>query len=135
MLIPVLMNKLPEEFKIISREFEKNVWGISKVLKIFKCELTAREKVTSQLDLGPQSDIPYSASNLFTSGQKFQKGTQGTDDKSKFKNMCIFCRRNHSSTRCDIVTDPKVRKQIIINDKRCFVSLRLGHNAKACQKN
>ena len=59
----------------------KNVWDISKVLKIFKCELTAREKVTSQRDLGPQSDIPYSASNLFTSGQKFQKGTQGTDDK------------------------------------------------------
>ena len=37
-------------------------------MKIFKYELTAREKVTSQCDSGPQSDIPYSASNLFTRG-------------------------------------------------------------------
>ena len=82
-------------------------------MNIFKCELTAREKVTSQHDLGPQSDIPHSASNLFTSGQKFQKGTQGTDDKSKCaKNMCMFCRRNHPSTRCDIVTDPKVENKL-----------------------
>ena len=119
------MNKLPEEFKIIiSREFDKNVSDISKVCEIFKCELTAQENVTSQRDLGPQSDMPYSASNLFTSGQKFQKGMQGTDDKRKFKNMCIFCRRNHSSTRCDIVTDPKVRKQIIINSPCTQMAIR-----------
>ena len=79
---------------------------------IFKCGFTVREKVTSQCDLGPQDDIPYSASNLFTSGKKFPKGTEGADDKSKFQNMCIFCCRYHSSTRCDIVTDPKVRKQL-----------------------
>ena len=102
-----------EEFKIIIlREFDKNVWDIPKVLKIFKCELTAREKSMLQCDLGPQNDIPYSASNLFTSRQKFQKGTQGTDDKSKFKDMCMFCRTNHSSTRYDIMTDPKVRNKL-----------------------
>ena len=48
---------------------------------------------------------------------------------------CIFCHRNHSLTRCDIVIDPKVRKQIIINDKQSFVCLRLGNSAKAFQKN
>ena len=104
-------------------------------MKIFKCELIAREKGMLQCNLGPQNNIPYSASNLFTSGQKFQKGTQGTDDKSKFKDMCMFCRTNHSSTRYDIITDPKVRKQIIINDKQCFGCLCLVHSAKACQKN
>ena len=72
MLIPVLMNKLPQEFKtIISREFDKNFWGISIVSQIFKCELTATENVTLQCDSRPLSDVPYSALNLFTSGQKF----------------------------------------------------------------
>ena len=38
MLIPVLMNKLLKEFKIIiSRGYDQNVWNISKVLQIFKC--------------------------------------------------------------------------------------------------
>ena len=60
MLIPVLMKKLLEGFKVnILREFDKNVWGISKFLKIFKCELTTQEKVTTKRDWGPQSDVPY----------------------------------------------------------------------------
>ena len=49
--------------------------------------------------------------------------------------MYIFCRRSHSSTKRDILADQKVRKQIIMNDKRCFACLRLRNSAKTCQKN
>ena len=49
--------------------------------------------------------------------------------------MYIFCRRSQSSTKRDILADQKVRKQIIMNDKRCFACLRLRNSAKTCQKN
>ena len=53
--------------------------------------------------------------------------------KANLKTCASFAAEITLQTRCDIVTDPKVRKQIIINGKRCFVCLRLGHSAKASQ--
>ena len=46
MLTPVLLTKIPDKFKlVISRQFGKSVWDISKVLEHFNLELEAREKV------------------------------------------------------------------------------------------
>ena len=41
--------------------------------------------------------------------------------------MCIFYCWNNSATRCNIATDPNVKKQIIINDKQYFVCLGLEY--------
>ena len=46
MLVPVLLSKLPSDFKlIISRQFGKNVWNIEQIIKSFKVELEARERI------------------------------------------------------------------------------------------
>ena len=43
LLVLVLMNKLPDELKIImSRQFGKNVWKIGPVLRVFRNQIEAR---------------------------------------------------------------------------------------------
>ena len=45
LLVPVLMNKLPEELRlIITRHFEGGIWHLEKLLKSFKEEVEARER-------------------------------------------------------------------------------------------
>ena len=63
------MKKLPVKL----RECDKTAWNISKVLQTFKCELTAREKITPQRDSVPQSDVPYSDLILLLMRKIFSK--------------------------------------------------------------
>ena len=46
LLIPIMFSKLPEEFLLfISRKLDQDTWNIDKLLKEFKAELEARERV------------------------------------------------------------------------------------------
>ena len=45
LLIPVIVNKLPEELQlVISRKLEKGKWDVEQFMKEFKTELEARER-------------------------------------------------------------------------------------------
>lgn len=49
-----------------------------------------RKKSTQQSDSGSQSDVPYSASNLFRTGQKFQKTRKEQMKGANFKKCASF---------------------------------------------
>ena len=52
LLAPVLMSKLPDELKLLtSRQFGKNVWEITEIMKLFRNELDAREKINVEDNL------------------------------------------------------------------------------------
>ena len=45
-----------------------------------------------------------------------------------------YCKENHTSNKCSVVTDVQARKQILINKTRCFNCLRVGRFVQNCTK-
>ena len=64
----------------------------------------------------------FTASALFT----------GTRENSQ-SIYCIYCRKNHPSSKCDVVTDVTVRKSILRRKGRCFLCLKTGHIIRQCE--
>ena len=135
-----------------------SIWEIQIILDIFRNELEAREKIVVDQKISEIDDFkPVSGSALFSSGFdkknfrgeknfKFEKGQTKIPQEKKFNNSakfhnndqkfrCIFCRRNHSSSSCNIVTKPEIRKNIIKTEKCCFKCLNPGHLISECRSN
>ena len=150
LLVPVLMSKLPDELKLlISRQFGKNIWGTTEIMKLFRNKLKAREKINAENNL---EEKPYSDSILhsFSSDSKkcYKDGFKKNKSRENFKQafeknqrdeskqlLCIFCQRNHKSILWDIITKPEVRKNILKAEKRCFKCLKQGHLVSDCRSN
>ena len=118
-LIPVLQPKLLSELNLVNsgRFSDLDYRDITEVLKVFKEELSAREKTFS-----PELDNPnYSASSLFKANFEKDSGIS-----------CLFCTKSHKTQSCKVVTHVKTRKNIIKNKRRCFVCLKGGHISKNC---
>ncbi|XP_066923479.1 uncharacterized protein [Clytia hemisphaerica] len=140
MLIPIIMEKLPQDIKLVlSRKFE-DVWKLTDIMNELEKELCAREKVSSEENL---RDSGYTAQSLFVGrggnrNRNKNSGNSGNSDqkgKEKTDLLCIFCRRDHYSKNCDIITKPEVRKSILMKESRCFVCMKTGHSAGKCRKN
>ena len=141
-LTPVLLTKIPDEFKlVISRQFGKSVWDISKVLEHFNLELEAREKVNFENSKSTEH-LPTGAAlvahiNKYDNHKKPDSFQHKSPDTTKTyqNNLCVFCKRNHYSTQCNIVTKPDIRKKILMEEKRCFKCMKFGHSALKCRSN
>ena len=48
---------------------------------------------------------------------------------------CVYCKREHASHKCSIVSDPKARLALLRKESRCFVCLRIGHRSVHCKIN
>ena len=130
LLIPVMMEKIPEEFRlVISRKMKSDTWDINELLDAFKEELEAREKsrfvggssnvVEKPLSKQNKLPEPITAAALHSSEQ--------------LKMSCFFCNHpGHKSFNCVTVTDPVKRKEILKRKGRCFVCLKRGHVASSC---
>ena len=78
----MLQSKLPSELNLfVSRRFnDLDFWEVSQVFKVFKEELSAREK-TFSLESG---NTNYTASSLFIANHKVKKYSDVS---------CLFCTR------------------------------------------
>ena len=88
----MLQSKLPSELNLfVSRRFnDLDFWEVSQVFKVFKEELSAREK-TFSLESG---NTNYTASSLFTANHKVKK---------ILTFHACFAHKNHKSQRCKMV--------------------------------
>ncbi|XP_066916217.1 uncharacterized protein [Clytia hemisphaerica] len=123
LLIPILKEKLPDELKIvISRKFGSSIWTLDLLLTYLDEELRAQENCTNsgggKAERTDESDPLYSALGLFSNTEK---------------NVCVFCKKSHSSAKCRKVTNTQSRRDILIREKRCFVCLARGHRSNACR--
>ena len=59
------------------------------------------------------------------------------DTRSGQRNVikCVYCKKNHLSHKCLIVTDVKARQAILRREKRCFICTKTNHVAKICRSN
>ena len=136
-LVNILLQRLPEEIKLIIRRKMNEVsggdtWNMDTLLDTLKkTEVEAREKCMTKshkqysqgvINKKPycNTSIPATASALFAS------------NKNRFQ-TCTFYRGQCRTAQCHVVTDIRERRNILWRQGRCYLSLRkAGHLAKDC---
>ena len=129
LLVPILKNRLPEDVVLLlSRKFDSSVelWEVDQMMKELRLEIEARERCyTGKEDSGNSKE------------QRKKKSMTTTEtllsSSNKNKMSCPYCERPHFPDKCQKVTDPKKRKEILVEKKRCFTCTRSGHNSQACK--
>ena len=126
MLIPCIIQKLPEEIRLeITKDFQKDSWDFDEVLQLFNTQLTAREKCYFMRN-SEKSATKSVNSELNTAFSL-------TSQKSKPNPTCVFCNSpNHKAWNCDVITDVKRRKKMLLDQRRCFNCLSKNHQANKC---
>ena len=126
-LISLVMTKLPAEIKlVISRAMSFNEkWDVDELIEMLRKEIESREmcqmmtnKVKTLDKRSEKNTDDFTASALLT-------------DTSNLS--CTYCKRNHSSSKCTVITDIKARRAFVRNKGRCYVCLKSGHLARSCQ--
>ena len=127
LLIPIITSKIPDDLNlIISRKFDSQEgWDINTVLESLKAEICAREKTVLVSGCSEENEYekfrsPCTSSTLYNQGREL-------------KMLCIFCKKNHKSQNCRIVSDIRTRRNIARSNKLCFVCLKDKHIAKDCR--
>jgi len=127
LLISILKDKLPEELLVtISRGFGGDQWTLDRFMKFFDSELKAKENCLSFSSSGKGESKEQKG---LTTCESFHVG--GTGDR--FKSKCVYCLKNHSSSRCNTITDVAARKAILERLRKCFICLGGGHIAGRCK--
>ena len=127
-VVPILMEKLPKEFRIgMVRSMKKGMleWSLDELVSALDEEMEVRESHDSLLkpvravDRPKQQKQPVStASMLFTPEEKFQK--------------CCFCKQEgHQPSDC-VIKEPEERKNILMKSFKCFLCLKGGHRSFEC---
>ena len=105
-------------------------WELKHLLNMFKQELTSHEKC---LSMSPTKQVPpvnpvyYTLDKNNFSASSLHSGT--------YKAPCSFCKMEHPSNKCDVVTHLSARKAILQEKQKCFNCLRTGHIVKNCSAN
>ena len=137
LLLPILMSRLPQEFKLIlTRNVPKDKWSLDSLLLAFKEELKAREKCV-QLNV---STTVAEKGKVITKGQFPVKAQALVAEQVRRKKQgntnnlyCAFCNQTHQSTMCPIITDPRARREALKRAGKCYNCLRPGHLSRSCQ--
>ena len=128
LLVPIIMSKLPDEIRLtITKGANGDTWELEVLLKTLRAELEAREQCGimkfnngANRTKGISNNAAYTTSALFSSERKV---------------TCTFCKGPHQSAKCQIVSSPQARKDILRKQGRCFVCLKRGHLSRACASN
>ena len=127
-LTPIVMQKLPEEFRIaITRNLESETWNLKDILVEFHKKQHLREQCLVNnkefRSSNQRGELPLSTSALYTDSSK---------DKQSPRVWCSFCNQNHQSSKCNVVTSTESRKEALKNKGNCFLCLKQGHLARIC---
>jgi len=131
LLVPVIMSKVPEDIRlIILRQFSSENWTFEVLLKCFKQELEAREKcvAVSKSSSRKEEQNKRDGDSRIGSSSRALVTKNGKENSVK----CTFCRDNHLSVNCDIVTDVNARWSVVKRNNRCFLCLGTGHGSREC---
>ena len=133
-LTPVLMEKLPNELKIIAgRKLGVEKWDLNGLMEIFKTELSVRENC----GLIP-SDKKKSMKG-YAQGEKREQTASTTSalhaGDRHITGFCAFCKGKHASSRCQTVTNAGARRRILMDAGKRFSCFRNGHIAAGCSSN
>ena len=100
LLVSVLLNKLPQELRlIVSRQVNEEKWNLDRLLNMVEKEISARERAlnSGQTPRKSTRDMP-TGTTLVSSTSTSPKGS--------------YCRQPHTSCSCRSVVNMAKRKQI-----------------------
>ena len=124
LLIPVTMQKLPNEVKLImARNHPGQVWKIQDLLDTIQSEVTAREathisRMPSHKMNITQRPLNSTASSLYGSSQP---------------SKCVYCGGDHYSSMCTTITGVRDHREFLLRAGRCFNCLKPQHHVKDCE--
>ena len=121
LLSSVLMNKLPQELRLIlSRSVGDDHWKLDCLMQALQEEVQAREQAAGapMTSRKPLSCPPTSAT-LLTGGSETPP--------------CRYFQQSRSPRSCDVVVSLDDRIRILREAGRCFSCLRKGHMARQCR--
>ena len=131
LLIPTMMATIPEDLRLIlSRQFCGDNWNLDELLKAFKTELEARERCASS-SVGTNQVH----SSLPKWKRKEAEGNPTAAALASFnrKINCTYCHKSHASVHCNVITDVKARKSLLLKQGRCFICLKKSQIARDYQ--
>ena len=134
MLIPLIMGKIPSEFRLmIRRKFEKGTWDINGLLETFRTELEVREHCEVVSTKSNQRDQGHGSYNNRQRARPISAAALITTNKRQL--TCTFCKQGHASSSCNIIPDIGARKNVLRREGRCFICLKRSHVARNCSAN
>ena len=126
-LAPFIMELLPHKVQLnINRTLDEELWNLTKLLTIIKCEINAREKCTTAME---QERV---GKNVFSSEDSLSVASLFAGQKSK--PLCVFCKKTHWSDKCGTISDPSSRKEFLKQGGYCFLCLKEDHKIRDCKR-
>ena len=120
LLIPIFMEKLPEELRLIVSREHKDNWELTSVIKAVKNEVEARERCGMNTSVEKKSPLKKS----FNPGNESTASALLSGNRGELN--CLFCKGNHRASECQVVTNIDERREILKKQGRCFNCLRRG---------
>ena len=105
---------------------------LANLLKVFSKELASRERCQSIKSSEPCSQII--GSQGLNSGSILHVAFEN-HNRNPPKITFIYCRQNHPSNCCRVVTDVFARKKILQDKCKCYSCLKTGHSVKIALRN
>ena len=135
LLIPIMMAKIPEDVRLIlSRQFCGDNWNLDELLKAFKTELEARERcASSSVGTSSRTNQVHSSLPKWKGEEAEENPTVAALTSFNRKINCTYCHKSHPSVRCNVITDVKARKSLLLKQGRCFICLMKSQIARDCQ--
>ena len=131
LLIPIFMEKLPDELKLIVSRKHTDNWELDTIMDAVKAEVQARERCAIGTTAPPSQRVGQE-SGFAPERKPDQKSTASALLSGNAPN-CLFCKEDHRASACKNVKDLVERKAILKKQGRCFVCLsRGGHIARNC---
>ena len=130
------MSTLPQEIKLqISRAMPINdKLNVDDLLKILRREIESRE-ICFHMSGKKNSGTSDHHEKKDDVDEEQTTGSTLLSTEAFYNNRsvsCTYCKRNHTTSKCDVITDVPARKAILRKKARCFVCLKAAHIARQC---
>ena len=126
-LVYIVMSKLPDDIHLlITRTMPTNEeWDVNMLLENLKQEIDSRE-MCFRMSSGTSSitsNNSYESKNYRSEEEEFTGPTLYTGSRSA-NVSCTYCRREHTSAKCNVITDGRARNALLRNIGKCFGCLK-----------
>ena len=123
LLTPVILEKLPNEMKlIISRKLGKEVWEPSDLLQIIKEELTARERCSLVSESEHRRFVKPGNRSFDKSNITVPTTADALLNPSETVS-CTYCQKSHPYAKCQVVSDIAATRNLLKKHRRCSRNL------------
>ncbi|XP_070569541.1 uncharacterized protein [Ptychodera flava] len=129
LLIPMIRDKLPNNIrKQIARDHGNKAWTLPELRKAILREIDA---IQAGVPLDELSVADIATQPNMTASFHTKAASTRTTKPLRIK-TCVFCKGNHYTSDCQVVTDPKRRLDIVKRDRLCYNCLG-KHRVSDCK--